>query len=92
MMAQNATANIRKFLDEGKLVVGAERTLKLLRVGKISQVFIASNCATEIKESLNRHCSLGKIECTELALPSDELGAACRKPFAISVVGVLKTA
>lgn len=89
-MADSA-ANIRKLLEDGKLVIGTERTLKLLRAGKIAEVFFSSNCAAKVRETLARYCGLGSVPCTELPFPNEELGVVCKKPFAISVVGVLRT-
>lgn len=81
---------IRKLLDANKLVIGTERSLKLLRAGKLSDVLLASNCTLITEETFNKYGALAGTEIKKLALPSDELGVICKKPFAISVLGILK--
>lgn len=79
-------AELQKAAD--KLVLGTERTLKLLREGKMKKVFLASNCAADVKEDIERYCELGKVECVQLSQSNEEIGTMCRKPFAISVAGI----
>lgn len=81
---------IRKLLDANKLVIGTERSLKMLRLGRLSDVLLASNCISITEETFNKYCALAGAEVKKLALLSDELGVICKKPFAISVLGVLK--
>jgi len=82
--------DIKKLLDKGKLVFGADRTLKSLRKGLLEQVFLASNTKEELKESIEKYAGMGKVKIETLKIPNDELGTACKKPFSISVIGVLK--
>lgn len=81
---------IRKLLDAGKLVIGTERSLKMLRAGRLSDVLLASNCTGISEETFKKYGALAGTEIKKLSLPSDELGVICKKPFAISVLGVLK--
>jgi large subunit ribosomal protein L30e len=90
-MSDSAT-EIRKLLGEKRLVLGTEETLKLVRQGKLAKVYLSSNCPPELREDLKRNCSLGGIECEELSASNEEVGVWCKKPFAISVIGVLKSA
>ena len=48
------------------------------------------NCPDEVKESIKRYAGLSKAEIEELDMPNDELGIACKKPFSISIAGVVK--
>ncbi|RMD58659.1 50S ribosomal protein L30 [Candidatus Woesearchaeota archaeon] len=82
-------AELQKLLAEGKLVFGAERTLKLLREGKVRKVFLASNCKQSVKEDVERFCEVGSIDCVALEQSGEEVGTLCRKPFSIAVVGVV---
>lgn len=84
-------SQIRKLLIAKKLVIGAEKTTKALRTGRLSAVFLSSTCADGVEESFSRYAALAGIEIKKLHLPSDELGVICKKPFAISVIGVLKS-
>lgn len=83
-------AEIRKLFEAGKLVIGAERAAKLLKQGKIEKVFIASNCRGDVKEDMESYARISKAELVQLDIENDELGIACKKPFSISVVGVVK--
>jgi large subunit ribosomal protein L30e len=82
--------NIRKLLDEDKLIIGSKVVIKKLNNNLIEKVFIAKNCKPETKNDINKLAKLSGIETTELDMSNDELGTYCRKPFHISVVGVLK--
>jgi len=81
-------AELKKVLESKKAVIGTEETIKLIRQGKIMKVFLSSNCAPQAKDDIERLCKINNVEIVELAQNNDEIGVLCRKPFAISVVGV----
>ena len=81
---------IRALLTDKKLVIGTERTMKLLKLGKLKMVYLSANCADGTKEDILHFGNLTKTEIKELAYPGDDLGVVCKKPFSISVLGVLK--
>ena len=81
---------IRGLLADNKLVIGTERTLKLLRLGKIKQIYLSVNCADSTKEDIAHYSKLGGAKVKELAYPGSELGVICKKSYSISVLGVLK--
>ncbi|MFH1506591.1 MAG: ribosomal L7Ae/L30e/S12e/Gadd45 family protein [archaeon] len=83
-------ADIKKLLGKDKLLFGADRALKSLRKGLLEKVYIASNTKEETKKSIIDYAKLSGAKVEELKIPNDELGTACRKPFSISVIGVLK--
>jgi len=78
--------DLKKALKEGKLILGTERTMKLIRSGKAHKVFLANNCDKEVKEDIMHYGKLTKVEIKELDLPNEEIGMICKKPFAISVL------
>lgn len=80
---------LRKLLTEKKLVIGAERTMKYLKLGKLKQVYASRNCAQQTKDDLVHDSKLAKAEFKLLENSSAELGVFCKKPFPVSVVGVL---
>ncbi len=84
-----AVEDLRKLLAADKLVLGTEDALKLLRKGKLQKVVVASNCNARMKDDFSRYCEMAGVECLEIAQSSEEVGVLCRKPFAISVIGVL---
>ncbi len=77
--------NLRKALKENKLILGADRALKLLKNGKVSHIFLSSNCAPGIRENLKHLAKISNINVTELKETNEELGAICKKSFSISV-------
>lgn len=81
---------IRKNLKSEKLIIGAEETIKALKHGKLSKVYLASNCSPVIRSDIEHYTKLGGTELVNLDMPNDELGVACRKTFSISVLSMLK--
>ncbi|MFO8016818.1 MAG: ribosomal L7Ae/L30e/S12e/Gadd45 family protein [Candidatus Woesearchaeota archaeon] len=82
--------DIKKLVKEGKVIIGKEKTLKGLKTGEVSKVFITSNCPEDAKDSVNHNADIGGAEVVQLDMPNDELGVVCRKPFSVSVLGVIK--
>ena len=87
-MATNPTTEIKKLLGTEKLILGSKRTMKLLRQGKLSKVFITSNCPLAVTKDIESHKA--DAEVIVLSQANDELGAICKKSFSISLAGVLK--
>ena len=81
-------AEVRQALKSKKLVIGAERTLKSLKVGGIQKVFLATNCPERIKKDIAYYAKIGKTAAVGLKYDNEELGVICKKPFTISVLGV----
>ena len=76
--------DIRKGLERKKIILGTDRVIKNLKLGKIVKVYLSSNCPDDVKEEVKRY----KVEVVELKQPNDELGALCKKQFSVSVLGV----
>lgn len=87
-MAKDAIAEIKKLFEQGKIVLGEERTMKMVKSGSIKRVFVSKNCKATVAQDLKRAGSLGVLEVVELPLSSDEVGALCRKQFGVSILGV----
>lgn len=73
-------------LKKEKLIVGSKRTLKLLKNEKLKKIFLASNCDDIIKKEINKYAKIVNVDVVELNISNEELGARCKKPFAISVL------
>ncbi len=82
--------DIKKIVKTDKAIIGSKETVKSLKTGKIAKVFLTSNCPDEVRKDIEYYAGLSKAEVIELPIPNDELGVVCRKPFLISVFGVLK--
>ncbi|MBW3003821.1 50S ribosomal protein L30e [Candidatus Woesearchaeota archaeon] len=83
-----AIEDVKNALKAGKAVLGTERTIKQLKLGKLSKVFVTSNCPEDIKSDIQHYAKLANIEVVQLKQPNDELGTLCKKPFAISVISI----
>ena len=81
---------IKKLLDTNRLVIGAERTLKLLRANKAAKVWLSSSVEAETLSDIKRLAQLNNVEVIELQHSNNELGELCRKPFAVSVISTAK--
>lgn len=87
-----SAAAIKKLLKENQYITGTERTIKSLRLGKAKMVILTSNCPQKTGKDIEYYASLGKTEVVKLDIPNEELAIICKKPFAISVMCILKGA
>lgn len=81
---------IKKAIEEKKGVIGTDRTIKEMKNGNISKVYISSNCPEDVKDSLNHYGKLSGAEVVQLQYPNEEFAVICKKPFSISVMGIKK--
>jgi len=81
---------IKKIVKTGKAFLGTEETIKNLKLGKVAKVYMTSNCPEGVKADIAYYAELAVAEVVQLAIPNDELGTVCRKPFVISVLSVPK--
>ena len=82
--------DIKKIIKEGKTVIGTNEVLKKLKAGKLSKVFVTSNCPSDVKEDIEKYAAIAEADVVQLKIPNDELGVLHKKQFAISVLGLLK--
>ena len=82
--------DIKKLLDSDKLIIGTNRTLKALKSGTLKELAVSSNCDKTTLKNIEYYTSLAGLSIEKLSMPNDELGVICRKPFSVSVIGVLK--
>ena len=87
-----SAAEIKKMLKSGSVVIGTERTLKNLKLGRVQSVLISSNCPAKVESDLSYYAGLSGAELNKLSYPNDELSIICKKPFSISVLALLKGA
>ena len=81
--------DITKVLKSKKnFVFGKSRIIKFLRDGKLEEVFIAANFPE--KQKIKNLAGLTETPVNILKQTNDELGALCKKPFAISIIGLIK--
>ncbi|HIG96462.1 TPA: 50S ribosomal protein L30 [Candidatus Woesearchaeota archaeon] len=82
--------DFKKLIKTNKVCLGAEETIKHLKRGELNKVFVTSNCQQQLVDDISYYAGLGEVEVVVLDIPNDELGILCKKPFAISVLGVKK--
>ena len=81
-----STAELKKALKEKKLIFGSEKTLKNLKTGKLTKIFLANNCPKKIKQDILHYSKLSKVDIVELKRSNEEIAAICKKPFSITVL------
>lgn len=72
-------------LKKKKPVIGLETTIKKMRSGKVSKVYIASSC--HAKDQVTKLAKLMNVEVVMLTENNKEVAVLCKKPYAISVLG-----
>jgi len=81
---------IKNAIKKNKLIIGTEKTLKSLKLGKLSKVFLSKNCPDQIVDDINHYAKMSKTMVVKVDVNNDELGIICKKPFLISVLSVKK--
>lgn len=90
-MAKKITiAEIKKMLKAGRMLIGTERAIKNLKLGKVEKVLISSNCPAGIEKDISYYAGLSNAEFHKLECTNEELGIICKKPFSVSVLSSLK--
>lgn len=92
MAKKISSAEIKKMLKSGSVVIGTERAVKSLKSGKVEKILVSSNCPARVEKDISYYAGLSKAEVHKLGYPNDELGVICKKPFSISVLAILKGA
>lgn len=78
---------LQKALKEKSLVIGLDKTIKRLKMGKLKKVFVAKNCPIKIIKDLEYYSKINKIELVKIDKSNEEIGMICKKPFSILVLG-----
>ncbi|MBI2522974.1 ribosomal L7Ae/L30e/S12e/Gadd45 family protein [Candidatus Woesearchaeota archaeon] len=85
-----SSTEIKKLIKAKNIIIGTERTIKSLKLGKVDKVLLSSNCAERVVNDINYYADLSKAETIRVRYPNDELGVICKKPFSVSVLSILK--
>ena len=81
---------IRKIIKEGKAIIGTSEVIKGLKLGKVSKVYLSSNCPLRVKKDIKHYAEISNVDVVQLKQPNDELGVLCKKQFSISILGLNK--
>ncbi len=90
MVDQKFIEELRRLVKEKKAIVGSNRTIKLLKLGKIAKVVMARNVPEDIKKDIEYYAKLANAEVVQLEVDNVELGAMVGKPFKVTVIGIPK--
>lgn len=72
----------------GKVVLGTERSIKLLKQGKPKIVIISKNCPKEIMDEILYYGKLSEIPVYTYSGTSWDLGAVCGRPHMVACMAV----
>jgi ribosomal protein L30E len=79
---------IRESVKNNKVVIGANATIKKLKIGKISKVILSTNCAKDLTSEINHLAKISNVKVILSKHTNEELGVLCRKQFKISTLGI----
>ena len=82
--------DIKKLLATEQVLIGTDRVIKAFQENKLQRVFVAKNCKDSVRSDIEKYASVSGVEVVSLDVTNDEFGVLCKKPFAVSVLGVLK--
>jgi len=77
---------LKEAVKEKKVIIGADRTLKNLKLGKLKRIYLASNVKQDIKEDIEHYTKLFNVKLVQLKENNEELGLICKKQFSVSVL------
>ena len=92
MAKKVSSADIKKMIKAGNVIIGTEMVMKGLKLGKLEKIMVSSNCPERVEKNINYYAGLTGTEVQKLDYPNDELGIICKKPFSISVLALSKGA
>lgn len=74
-------------IKTGKVLLGTNRTEKVLLTGNPKLVILSNECKE--REKIKYFCKLANVECKILDIPTLSLGALCGKPFPVSALAII---
>ncbi|MCK5593468.1 50S ribosomal protein L30e [Candidatus Bathyarchaeota archaeon] len=72
----------------GKVLFGASNAVKNAKIGKPKLFIVAANCPTNVREDIEYYCNFSGLPVISHSGTSIDLGAACGKPFTVSVITI----
>ena len=75
--------NLLAAVKTGKVVIGSDRALRLVKTGKAKLLVVSNNCPSEICERLRFYAKLADIPVYSFQGSNKDLGAACGKSFGV---------
>jgi len=75
-------------VKSGRAFYGVNQSANAVEAGRAVALIISDNCPEETRKELEKHATLSSIPIIDYPGSSRDLGIACRKPFAVSVLAV----
>ncbi len=85
-----STEELRKYLDQGKLIIGLRESRDALSKGDAVKIIMAANAPDLDAESVRAHAKTVSVPVEVSSARNDQLGTICRKPFPIAFLAVKK--
>ncbi len=80
--------DIRKSMEDEKLVIGKNQVTKCLKQKTLSKVILATNTPEKLSEDIEYYSSFSDVSLIRSDKNNEELGVICKKSFGISVLGI----
>ena len=77
---------VRVAVDTGTVILGSDKSVQALKLGKGKLVIIASNCPEETREDVMHYSKLSDIPVYTYEGSSVDLGSVCGKPFTVATL------
>ena len=81
---------LKKELEDKRIVLGTKQSLKMLKDGNLSKIYLANNCQTAVKDDVVYNAGLVNVPVVVLKMDNEVIGSLCKKQFFVSVLGVKK--
>jgi large subunit ribosomal protein L30e len=79
---------VQSVVKSGRAFYGAHQSEKAVKAGRAAVLVMSNNSPEEWRKKLERYATLSSIPVIPYPGSSRDLGMACRKPFAVSVLAV----
>ncbi len=89
MSAPSLENEIKVALKTGKVIIGARKSLRAIKLGKAKVVILADKIPKSLEKDVEYYCKLGNIPVLRFKGTSYELGTVCGKPFPITTLAVV---
>lgn len=77
---------LKKVLKEKEVTVGTNETLRKVKGGKVSIVFLAKDCKPLVRKQMEHYAKLKAVELLDLDVTAAELGTICKKQYPVSIL------
>jgi len=87
-MAIDASKELRRAVDTGKVVFGKRQTEKSILKGNCKLAIISNNAEKYAKERVEQLCNTAETPVFRFAATGLDIGSYCGKPFVVSFAAI----